>query len=144
MRVEELMSEAKCCRESDSVVECAKLMRDSSIGFVPICDDAKKPIGAVTDRDLTIRVLAEGRSPDEPISAFMTRDVISCGLEDDVDEVARLMREHKKSRVMVCDDGAKLVGVVSLQDIAETESDEEAGETLQQVKSGPADQPTTH
>jgi CBS domain-containing protein len=144
MNVQELMSEAKCCREADSVIDCAKMMRDQSIGFVPICDDAGKPIGAVTDRDLAIRVLAEGRSPGEPISAFMTRDVIGCRPGDDVEEVARLMREHRKSRVMVCDDGGKLVGVVSLQDIAETESEEEAGETLQQVKSGPADQPTAH
>jgi CBS domain-containing protein len=144
MRVEELMSDAKCCSESDSVIECARLMRDESIGFVPICSDDKKPIGAVTDRDLTIRVLADGRSPDEPISAFMTRDVISCRREDDVSEIARLMREHRKSRVMVCDDAGKLVGVVSLQDIAEHESEEEAGETLQQVKSGPSDQPTAH
>jgi CBS domain-containing protein len=144
MRVEELMSEAKCCKDSDSVIQCAKLMRDRSIGFVPICDDAQKPIGAVTDRDLAIRVLADGRSPDEPIATFMTRDVIGCKPDDDVSEVARLMRDHKKSRVMVCDDGGKLLGVVSLQDIAESESEEEAGETLQQVKSGPADQPTTH
>jgi CBS domain-containing protein len=137
------MSEAKCCGESDSVIDCAKLMRDESIGFVPICKE-DKPIGAVTDRDLAIRVLAEGRSANEPISAFMTRDVISCKPGDDAEEVGRLMREHRRSRVMVCDDSGKLVGVVSLQDIAETESEEEAGETLQQVKSGPADQPTAH
>jgi CBS domain-containing protein len=144
MRVEELMSDAKCCKETDSVIECAKLMRDESIGFVPICDKDMKPIGAVTDRDLTIRVLAEGRSADEKIGQFMTRDVISCRTSDESHEIARLMREHKKSRVMVCDDQGKLVGVVSLQDIAESESEEEAGETLQQVKSGEPDQPTAH
>jgi CBS domain-containing protein len=144
MRVEELMSDAKCCKETDTVIDCAKLMRDESIGFVPICDKDMKPIGAITDRDLTIRVLAEGRSADEKLSGFMTRDVISCRTGDDSEEIARLMREHKKSRVMVCDDKGKLVGVVSLQDIAETESEEEAGETLQQVKSGEPDQPTAH
>jgi CBS domain-containing protein len=144
MRVEELMSDAKCCKETDSVIECAKLMRDESIGFVPICDQDLKPIGAITDRDLTIRVLADGRSPDEKCSAFMTRDVIACRKGDDVEEVERLMREHRKSRVMVCDDKGKLVGVVSLQDIAESESEEEAGETLQHVKSGEPDQPTAH
>ena len=144
MRVEELMSEAKCCSQTDAVVECARLMRDEAIGFVPICDDARKPIGAITDRDLTIRVLAEGRSPDEKVSSFMTKDVISCRTNDDLDEVARLMRDHRKSRVMVCDDQGQLVGVVSLQDVAEAESEEEAGETLQQVKSGGPDQPTAH
>ncbi|HEX9400358.1 MAG TPA: CBS domain-containing protein [Anaeromyxobacter sp.] len=144
MQVEELMSDAKCCRESDAVIECAKLMRDESIGFVPICNEDGKPIGAITDRDLTIRVLAEGRSADEEVSAFMSKDVIACRTSDDSDEVARLMRDHRKSRVMVCDDQGKLVGVVSLQDIAESESEEEAGETLQQVKSGEPDQPAAH
>ncbi len=144
MRVEELMSDAKCCRETDSVIECARLMRDESIGFVPICDQDRKPIGAITDRDLTIRVLADGRSPDEELSGFITRDVIRCKSGDDSDEVARLMRDHRKSRVMVCDDDGKLVGVVSLQDLAESESEEETGETLQQVKSGEPDQPTAH
>jgi CBS domain-containing protein len=104
MRVEEVMSEAKCCRESDSVIECARLMRDESIGFVPICNERFEPIGAVTDRDLCIRVLAEGRSPDEKIAAFMTRDVVSCRIGDDIADVEQLMRDHRKSRIMVCDD----------------------------------------
>jgi CBS domain-containing protein len=141
MRVEDVMSTAKCCRESDSVLECAKLMRDESIGFVPICNDAMEPIGAVTDRDLTIRVLADGRSPEDDVGSFMTRDVVSCQLGDDVADAEQLMREHRKSRIMVCDAQGKLRGVVSLQDIAERESEESVGETLQQVKS---DHPTTH
>jgi CBS domain-containing protein len=141
MRVEELMSSAKCCRESDSVIECAKLMREESIGFVPVCNEAGEPVGAITDRDLAIRVLADGRSPDEKIEAFMTRDVISCRIGDDIRDCERLMREHRKSRIMVCDDHGKLHGVISLADIAEAESEEEAGETLQEVKS---DRPVAH
>ncbi len=144
MRVQELMSAAKCCRSSDSVIDCAKLMRDENIGFVPICDDDGRPVGAITDRDLTIRVLAEGRSPDQKLSSFMTKDVVSCRPDDDAQEVAELMKERRKSRVMVCDDQGKLVGIVSLQDLAEASTDEEAGETLQEVKSGPPDQPATH
>jgi CBS domain-containing protein len=140
MRVEDVMSSAKCCRESDTVIECARLMRDESIGFVPICNDAGEPIGAVTDRDLAIRVLADGRSPDEEISAFMTRGVVSCGVGDDVSDAEQLMRDHRKSRIMVCDEQGKLCGVVSLQDVAELESEESVGETHQEVKS---DQPPT-
>ena len=141
MRVEELMSSAKCCRPSDSASECAKLMRDESIGFVPVCNEAGEPIGAVTDRDLALRVIADGRSPDGKIEAFMTRDVVACRIGDDVRDCERLMRDRRKSRVMVCDEDGKLQGVVSLADIAEAESDEAAGETLQQVKS---DRPTAH
>lgn len=141
MRVEEVMSEAKGCREGDTVRDCARMMKDQDIGFVPICNTRGEPVGAVTDRDLAIRVIAEGKSGDEKVSLFMTRDVVSCRPDDDVRDVEKLMREHRLSRVMVCDDQKKLVGVVSLMDVAHATSDEEAGETLQQVKSG---QPTAH
>lgn len=141
MRVEELMSTAKCCNEGDSVIECAKLMKQESIGFVPICNDAGAPIGAVTDRDLVLRVLAEGRPADENLKPFMTRDVVACRIGDDVKDAERLMREHRRSRVMVCDEDGKLIGVISLADVADAESERTVGETLQEVKS---DQPTAH
>ncbi len=134
MRVEELMTQATGCREGDSVRDCARLMRDQDLGFVPICDAKGAPIGAVTDRDLTIRVLAEGRSPDEKVSAVMSRDVIGCKVGDDVERATELMRDERKSRVMVCDAQGKLVGVIGLQDLAEV-SEDEAGETLQELKS---------
>jgi CBS domain-containing protein len=88
-------------------------MRDESIGFVPICNAAGEPIGAITDRDLAIRVLAEGRAASEKVEQFMTRDVVSCPLGADLRDAQRLMRERRKSRVMVCDDRGRLVGVVS-------------------------------
>ncbi len=138
MRVEELMSPAKCCREGDTVRDCAQMMREDGIGFVPICDVEGEPVGTLTDRDLAIRVLAEGRGADEKVDEFMTRDVVSCRLGEDVSDAVRLMREKRKSRVIVCDEDGKLKGVISLADIADVESDEAAGETLQQVKS---DQP---
>lgn len=135
MRVEELMSEAEGCAEGTTVRECASLMKEQSIGFVPIIDSARQPIGAVTDRDLVIRVLAEGRSGDEAVEAFASRNLVSCRIGDDVREAERLMREHRVSRVMVCDEDGKLSGVISLADIVDVASDEAAGETLQQVKS---------
>ncbi len=142
MRVEELMSEATGCREDDPIRECASRMKEEDIGFLPICNERGEPVGAVTDRDLAIRVLAEGRSADEPVSAFMTRDVVGCRLGDDVKDAMELMQRERKSRVMVCDEQGKLKGVISLADIAELESEEEVGETLQEVKS---DHPTaTH
>jgi CBS domain-containing protein len=142
MNVEDLMSEAKCCGEGDSVRECAAMMRDAEIGFVPVCNASGEPIGAITDRDLAIRVLADGLSADERVERFMTRDVVACRIGDDVDEAERLMRGHQVSRIMVCDEMGRLRGVVSLADIAGIESDESLGETLQQVKSD--EQPTAH
>jgi CBS domain-containing protein len=135
MRVEEVMSEATCCKESDSVRDVAKVMRDEDIGFVPICDARGAPIGAVTDRDLAIRVLADGRSADERVAVAMSRDVVGCRIGDDVQAATELMRNERVSRVMVCDDQGRLKGVISLQDLAHDTEEEEAGETLQEVKS---------
>lgn len=141
MRVEEVMSPATGCREGDTVRKCARLMRDEEIGFAPICNQAGEPVGAVTDRDLAIRVLADGVPADEPIDRFMSRDVVACRLGDDLRDAERLMRDRQKSRIMVCDDSGKLRGVISLADVAEVESDESIGDTVQQVKS---DQPSMH
>lgn len=141
MRVEEVMSPASGCREGESVRKCAAMMRDEEIGFAPICNANGEPVGAITDRDLAIRVLADGLSADEPVDRFMTRDVVACKLGDDLRDAERLMRDHQKSRIMVCDDAGQLQGVISLADIAEVESDEQLGDTVQQVKS---DQPAMH
>ncbi|HET8540205.1 MAG TPA: CBS domain-containing protein, partial [Anaeromyxobacter sp.] len=82
MRVEEAMSEATCCTAETSVRDCARMMKDQDIGFLPVCDAQGAPIGAITDRDLAIRVLADGRSPDERVAAFMSRDVVGCRIGD--------------------------------------------------------------
>lgn len=138
MRVEELMSEAECCHPGETIRDAAKAMKDEGIGFLPVCDRDEKPIGAITDRDITIRAVAEGRSLDDDVSTVMTKDVVACRTGDDVKDVERTMRDRRTSRVMVCGDDGKLRGVVSLQDLAESESEHEAGQTLQGVKS---DQP---
>lgn len=138
MRVEELMSDAECCHAEDSIRDAARLMKAESVGFIPICDRGGKPIGALTDRDIAIRAVAEGRSLDEPVESVMTKGVVACRIGEDMTEAQRLMRDRKTSRVMVCDADGKLRGVLSLQDVAESESEHEAGQTLQDVK---ADQP---
>lgn len=141
MRVEEIMSPATGCRQGDSVRTCAAMMRDQGIGFAPVCEAGGKPVGAITDRDLAIRVLADGLPADEPIVRFMTQDVVACHLGDDVRDAERLMRDRRKSRIMVCDEAGELKGVISLADIARVESDASLGDTLQEVKS---DQPAMH
>ncbi len=138
MHVEELMSEAECCHEGDSIRDAARLMKDENVGFVPICNEKEEPIGALTDRDIAIRVVAEGRSADDKVETVMTHDVVGCRVGEDLKDVQRLMRDHQTSRVMVCDESGKLKGVMSLQDIAQSDTEHEAGETLQQVKSDQA------
>jgi CBS domain-containing protein len=133
MRVDDVMKPAKACREGTTVRDCARMMKERNIGFVPVCSDAGEPIGTITDRDLAIRVLGEGRSGDTRIEDVMTRDAVGCRLGDDIGKAALLMRERHKSRVMVCDPGGRLVGVISLSDIVDRQDEETAAETLREV-----------
>ncbi len=141
MHVDELMKKPECCRAGDSVRDCALLMKTQNIGFVPICNESTQPIGTLTDRDLALRILADGRPADAKVDDVMTKDVVSCHSGDDLAEALRLMRERRKSRIMVCDDQDKLLGVISLSDIAESEPDEIAGQALRDVAARESQQP---
>jgi CBS domain-containing protein len=136
-----VMKSAKGCRTDDTARDCARLMKEENIGFVPICNDAGEPVGTITDRDLALRIVAEGHSADSEVSSCMTREVVSCKLGDDLRDAERLMREHHKSRIMVCDENGKLEGVISLSDIAEIEDEEIAGRMLREVSSREIGQP---
>lgn len=141
MRVEEIMKSPKGCREGDSVKECASTMKQENIGFIPVCNEAGEPVGAITDRDLAIRVVAEGRPAHTKVDEVMTKDIVSCRIGDDLQKAEKLMRDERKARMMVCDQDGKLAGVISLSDIADFESDEMAGQTLRDVASRETQQP---
>ncbi len=141
MRVDEVMSAAKCCRPDATVQDCARMMRDENIGFIPICDEQGKPVGAITDRDIAVRVVAEGKTGSERARTFMTRDLVGCRLGEDVSAAERLMRHRQVSRVMVCDERGRLQGVISLQDLSEAAGEEDTGRTVAQLKT---DQPSMH
>jgi CBS domain-containing protein len=100
-----------------SAVEVARLMRDHRVGSVVIVDPAGSPVAMVTDRDIAIRVLAEGVSPDSPIAEHASRPLICGEPEMELDEAAALMVQHRVRRLPVVA-GEELVGIVSLDDIA--------------------------
>ncbi|WP_324754218.1 CBS domain-containing protein [Roseovarius sp. Pro17] len=113
-----------------SVRAAAALMGDRDIGMLPVCLRGK-PIGIVTDRDLVIRLLSNlGPVSDVPVRKIMTRPVMVCRADCDIVQAARLMGEWQIRRLMVCDEGGRLVGVISLGDIARDASEELAGQAL--------------
>jgi CBS domain-containing protein len=124
MRCEELMRRpVESCRATDNVHAAARAMRDANIGFLPVCDEAERVIGVVTDRDLAMRVLAAERDlATTTIGDVMSREVVSCRPQDDVRQAQRLMAQHKKSRVVVTDPRGRLLGVISLADAATVDS----------------------
>lgn len=100
----------------DSLKKVASLMKREDIGAVPVFKN-ERPVGFVTDRDIVISCIAEGHSPDEPISHAMKRDIIFVHENDDLEIASKLMREHQISRLLVVDQGERPVGMVSLHDI---------------------------
>jgi CBS domain-containing protein len=95
----------------------AQRMRDDNVGSVVIVDPAGSPVAMVTDRDLAIRVLADGADPDAPVGELVSRPLISGDPEMELEEAAALMVQHRVRRLPVVEEG-ELTGIVTLDDIA--------------------------
>ena len=116
-----------------SAREAAQRMRSMDVGSLPVCD-GRRLLGMVTDRDLAIRVLAEGRDPNAtPVQDAMTPDIVYAFEDDDVQRAAQLMKERQIRRLPVLDRDKHLVGIVALGDIATAGSDQLSGDTLEQI-----------
>jgi len=122
MKLKEIMkSDASSISPSAPIQAAARQMREENIGFLPVCDDSDKVLGTVTDRDITVRVVADGKSPSTKVEDVMSREVIAARPDDDLSEAERLMTKQQKSRLVVTDDQGKLKGVISLSDLAKND-----------------------
>jgi CBS domain-containing protein len=109
-------------------------MRELDVGMLPVCDNDRL-VGTVTDRDITIRGVARGLDPKStPVREVMTHEVVCCFEEQSIEEAGRLMEERQIRRLPVINQDKRLVGIVSLGDLAvRTHSGILAGEVLEQV-----------
>jgi CBS domain-containing protein len=118
MHLREIMTSSVVTASADAdVLTVAQLMRDRAIGSVVICDSEGEPAAMVTDRDLTVRALADERPPGEPVAEHCTRPLVTGEPDMDLEEAAALMVQHRIRRLPVLEDGS-LVGIVTLDDIA--------------------------
>jgi len=116
IRIKEVMSaHPVMARPTQSVKEVAELMREHDCGVMPV-GMPKQVLGIVTDRDITIRVTAEGKGARGPIEEVMTRHFISCEENDTIEHAAELMRKHDVSRLLVSN-GDEITGIVSIADL---------------------------
>jgi CBS domain-containing protein len=116
--------------------EVAVLMRDGDMGSVPVVDGGKL-IGIVTDRDIVVRVLAEGKGPEAPVSEAMTAEIVTVKPDDYVFEAIRLMGDKQVRRIPVVGEHGELAGIIAMADVAlETEDEREIAETLEEISSG--------
>ena len=110
-----------CCLAGDSVVRAARLMKDHDIGLLPVLEDHenKRLAGVVTDRDLVIKVLAEGLDPaTTAVEHAMSKRVVACSPDDSYDQALELMEKHRIRRVPAIDHSGRVVGVISEADVA--------------------------
>jgi CBS domain-containing protein len=134
MRCKDIMKKpVVSCREIETIQIASQKMRDSNIGFLPICSVDGRVVGVLTDRDIALRAVADGLDTRETsIARVMTRQVISCRKEHDLRFAEQLMVKNQKSRILVVDEEARPTGVISLSDIAKHDR-AFAAETMRQV-----------
>ncbi len=112
--------------------EAARLMKSEDVGSLPIVEDGRL-VGVVTDRDLAIRVLAEGKGPDTTVGEIASKDVVTVDPQQSLEEAARLMAEHQVRRLPVVEEDGRLVGILAQADVAQSGHDSLTGETVQQI-----------
>jgi len=135
MRVNEVMTRRVESVDPDATLqEAAAKMKALDVGSLPVCEH-DRPVGMITDRDITVRATAEGEGPTNVcVRDVMTPEVISCGEDTLVENAALLMQERQIRRLPVLDRDGRLAGIVSLGDLATETGDEElAGSTLEAV-----------
>jgi CBS domain-containing protein len=130
-----MKTEVECCAPDHTAQCAAEEMRDGNLGFVPICDEGKRVMGVITDRDLAIRLVADNLPANTKISQIMTREVVGVRPTDPLSRARELMESRKKSRMLVLDPDDKLVGVISLSDIVQAQGDQEAASVIRGVTS---------
>jgi CBS domain-containing protein len=138
-RCREIMTRnVKTARRETTLRDVAALMRDGDMGAMPVVENGKL-VGIVTDRDIVVRAIAEGRDASAPIGEVMTTEVFSVRENDFVFEAIRLMGDRQVRRVPIVNEAGDLVGIIAMADVAlETEDEREIAETLEEISSGTA------
>jgi CBS domain-containing protein len=120
MRCEQAMKrDAEFVTATETVQMAAQRMRRANVAFLPVCDASTgKVIGAITDRDIALRVVGHGCSPMTRVASVVTDDVLFCRPSDDLERAELLMSLHRKSRMLVIGEAGELLGVISFLDVA--------------------------
>jgi|tagenome__1003787_1003787.scaffolds.fasta_scaffold20931984_2 CBS domain-containing protein len=138
MQVRDVMTKDPACVTPGATIrETAQLMQRENVGIVPVVEEkgTNRLLGVVTDRDIAIRVVAEGRDGGTRVSDIMSSSRIrTCTLDDDVDEVMEAMANEQVRRIPIVDDRGALVGIVAQADIVrKTRDEDKAGNTVKEI-----------
>ncbi|HZT64192.1 MAG TPA: CBS domain-containing protein [Acidimicrobiales bacterium] len=122
----------------ESIAEAAKRMAKSDVGVLPICNDQKRLQGMLTDRDIVVKVIAQGKDPQKTKVSDVAQgtEVVTIGADDSIEEALRTMKDHKVRRLPVVD-GSEVVGMVSQGDIATSLPNERVGDLVEAISAAP-------
>jgi CBS domain-containing protein len=128
-----------------TIREAASLMADIDVGSLPVGDNDRL-VGMITDRDIVIRAVAQGKSADTKVAEVMSKEILYCLDTDEIDDVARNMGKAQVRRLPVVNSDKRLVGIVSLGDLARNDDPATIGRTVTKVSTpgGKHNQTTTH
>lgn len=130
MKVREAMTiKVRTANPEQTICQAARLMAECDAGILPVGDNDRL-VGVITDRDIAIRAVAQGKSPETPVSDVMTKEVLYCFEDEDLEHVAKNMGDVKVRRLPVLNRKKRLVGIVSVGDLALSANAQVAGRTV--------------
>ena len=132
--IRDVMTSSPCTIDADkSVAYAAKMMREEDVGLAPIVEGGKL-VGMLTDRDIAVRVAAQGRDPDQvKVVEVASKQLVTIDPEQDLDEALRIMAQHQVRRLPVVEEDGRLIGVVAQADIAREGDDSMTGQLVQEI-----------
>jgi CBS domain-containing protein len=131
-----MTAEPRSIDSSQPIVEAARLMRDEDVGSLPVVEDGRL-VGMVTDRDIAVRVVAEGRKPEATtVREASSRDLVTVEPDHDLDDAMLLMARHQVRRLPVVE-GERLVGILTQADVALAEKEKKTGEVVEAISEPP-------
>ena len=146
MKVKQAMtSEVRMVSPGQTIRDAAKLMAELDAGALPVAENDRL-VGMITDRDIVIRAVAQGKSADTKVSEVMSKEMLYCFDTDEIDDVARNMGKAQVRRLPVLNSDKRLVGIVSLGDLARNDDPTTIGRTVSRVSTpgGKHDQTVSH
>jgi CBS domain-containing protein len=134
-----MSDDCTCVGENDTLLDAAKKLAELDVGALPICGEDDRLKGMLTDRDIVVKALAQGRDPGSTRAGDLGQgdsETVTIGADDSIDEALRTMIDHKVRRLPVID-GKRLVGIISQADIATNVDEEKVGELVEAISAAP-------
>src|SRR4051812_2693066 len=134
-----MSSDAECVQETDTILDAAKRLAELDVGAMPICGQDNRLKGMLSDRDIVVKVLAQGKDPGLTKAGELGQgdgETVTIGADDSVEEALRTMIDHRVRRLPVID-GRDLVGIVSQADIATNLDEAKVGDLVEAISAAP-------